>query len=457
MVRNFSIILTLVVACGCAPLPPGVSLPEKRPLYREVPAPLPPETPSGLEAAEVGKGPAGELTLRKSVAFALINNPALRAFSLEVRAAEARALQAGLLPNPEFGLEVEDVAGSGDRAGFKGSETTLQIGQLIELGGKPWKRRNVAQFEAKLSGWDYEAQRLAVITEVTEAFLAVLAAQERVSLLEKTVELAEKVLQAVAKRVAAGRESPLERTKASVALATSRTQLMQERKRLKAARIRLAATWGGKAAAFTRAVGALEQIEPPPERSRILAFIESNPLVARWAAELERRRAQLALEKVKPIPDVTVFGGVRHYNETDGAGFIFGFALPIPIFNRNQGAILAAEFEVAKARYERRNVEARVYAAAVEAYQALSAAYESAEALRKEILPGAREAFEAAQRAYQEGKTDYLGVLDAQRTYFEARARYVGALSAYHSARARLEGLLGRTLSELRKQKKDDL
>jgi len=108
------------------------------------------------------------------------------------------------------------VAGSGDRAGFKASETTLQIGELIELAGKPWKRRSVAQFEAKLSGWDYEAQRLAAITGVTEAFLAVLAAQERVSLLEKTVELAEKVLQAVANRVAAGRESPIERTKASV-------------------------------------------------------------------------------------------------------------------------------------------------------------------------------------------------------------------------------------------------
>ena len=59
--------------------------------------------------------PNGTLTLSQAHALALIHNPQLRAFAWEVRAAEARQLQASLPPNPEINAEMEEVAGSGNR------------------------------------------------------------------------------------------------------------------------------------------------------------------------------------------------------------------------------------------------------------------------------------------------------------------------------------------------------
>ena len=73
--------------------------------------------PSGFTetegAIELTKEQAGPITLQKAIALALIHNPELAVFSLETRAREARALQAGLLPNPNVQITVEDVAGSG--------------------------------------------------------------------------------------------------------------------------------------------------------------------------------------------------------------------------------------------------------------------------------------------------------------------------------------------------------
>ena len=80
-------------------------------------------------------------------------------FSWETRSAEARSLQAGLYPNPEISAEVENFGGPRELKGFNGSENTLQINQLFELGGKRSKRKKLAELEKGSLGWDFEAKR----------------------------------------------------------------------------------------------------------------------------------------------------------------------------------------------------------------------------------------------------------------------------------------------------------
>ena len=99
--------------------------------------------------------PNGVVTLNDAVRFALVNHPALRAFSWERRAAEARALQAGLLPNPELDVGIEEFGGAGARRGFEGAETSIELGQLIELGDKRFRRTRVAEIEKDLAQWGY--------------------------------------------------------------------------------------------------------------------------------------------------------------------------------------------------------------------------------------------------------------------------------------------------------------
>ncbi len=387
--------------------------------------------------------PNSVITLHDALALALTRNPGLGVFPYELRAADARRLQAGLRPNPELQIEVEEFGGRDERSGFDAAETTIQIGQPIELAGKRAKRARVASLDKELVQWDYESARLDVIREVTRSFAAVLAAQERLALAEKLLELSRQAQEAVAQRVKAGKDSPVDELRASVALSETKIERQKAEKALTTARHNLAAAWGGRAPAFAKAVGEFYETLRPTEPAEMTAAISGNPDLARWETEEQKRRAALRLEKAYAVPDVTIGGGVRRFEETDDAALVFGLAVPIPFFDRNQGGIRAATADLAKTRRQYEAARVKTLAALSEAAGALAAAYDEVAILKDDVLPRAQEAFEAAEQGYRQGKFDYLYVLDAQRTYFEVRARYVDSVEAYHKAQADVERLMG--------------
>jgi cobalt-zinc-cadmium efflux system outer membrane protein len=387
--------------------------------------------------------PAGVVVLRDVLAMAMSHNPQLGAFPYELRAADARATQAGLPPNPELGIEIEEFAGSGERSGFDAAQTTVRIDVPIELGGKRARRANVAQLDRELAEWDYRSARLDVIREATQAFVAVSAAQDRVTLASKLVELSRQAQSAVAQRVEAGLDSPVDELRASVALSTGRIELQKAEKALAAARHNLAAVWGGRTAAFERVSGDLSGISPPVPPEDPTAAIAANPDVGRWETQERKQRAVLHLEKAGAIPDVTIGGGVQRFEESNDSALVLGVGVPIPLFDRNQGSIREAVAGLAKTRCESQAVQVRTLAALSEATSALTAAYEEVTVLRDDVLPKAEQAFAAAESGYRQGKFDYLYVLDTQRTLFETQAGYIDAVEAYHRSQADVQRLIG--------------
>jgi len=394
---------------GCVSQVETAPLPERRPLGSEfatyeAEATSAPRRPAlaGALAESAAHNPTGALTLRQALALALQHSPDLAAFSWEVRVREAQVLQAGLFPNPEVDLELENFGGSGESRGFGGAETTVQLGQLIELAGKRLKRRRVAALERDLASWDYEIRRLEVFTEVVQAFVDVNAAQERLSLAEELLRLAEESLASVAKQVKAGGTSPVEEIRAEVAASTAQVERRRATAELAVARSRLVETWG------------------------------STPAVT--------------LEEAQKIPDVTAGGGVRHFSETNDAALVFGVSVPLPLFDRNQGAREASRRAVVKARHERRAAEVRVGAAVDVAYRELRASFDEVVALRDQVLPQAEEAYQGVREGYLRGLFRYVDVLDAQRTLSELRGRQLEALRSAHSTVAELERLTGEPL-----------
>ncbi len=441
--------LTFAVA-GCSPPAPSASHPERRPLASALATYVAPAAAAG-ETDDLSRAlsPSDALTLRQALALALLHNPELAAASWEVRTAEARALQASLLPNPELESEVEEVAGEGPRGGLDAAEASLALSQLVELGGKRAHRTRVAAFEGELAGWDYEARRLELLGATARAFVAALAAQERLALAEDLVALARRGQETVAEKVKAGKVSAVEADKARVALATSRIERARARRGLAARRRELAALWGAQAATFERVEGDLERIGAVPSAAQLGRFLAEHPEVARWAVEVQHRQARLALERAGAVPDITVSGGVQYFNESDEGAFIFGVAVPLPVFDRNQGGIREALGELSKAREERRAAIARLSSELAAAHGEFAAAHDEVTALRSDVLPAAKAAYEAEREGYRQGKFAYLDVLDAQRTLFEARRQLIDALAAYHKAAADVERLIGQSLDSI--------
>jgi len=445
VVRSCCAIIAALCISGCAsqsvPVKPGeprvLSLP---------PAGARVQPPGGGDAA-AGRGlPSGSITLRDALAAALMCSPGLAASGWEIRAAEARTLQASLRPNPEIEAEVEEFGGRGERAGFGAAESTLRLSQLLELGGKRGRRQRVAAASAALAGWDYEARRLDVLTDVAKAFVDVLAAQQQIELAGEALELAGEMQRAAVERVKAGKVSPVEETRANVAAAAGRIELEQARSGLEAARTRLATLCGAAEPAFDRAEGSLYATAALPQDALVFAQISANPDVARWAAEIEQRRAALNLERAKRTPDVTVSAGLWRTHEANESAFVAGVSIPLPLFDRNQGAVREAMSNLAKAGEERRAAELKAVRELADAWEALVSAHTEAAILSNEVLPGAQSAFDAAREGYRQGKFDFIDAIDARRTLIESKSRHIRALAQYHKAVSDIERLTGQPM-----------
>jgi cobalt-zinc-cadmium efflux system outer membrane protein len=300
-----------------------------------------------------------------------------------------------------------------------------------------------------LAGWDYEAVRLDVFTETARAFIAVLAAQERLALADSLLNQAQRFYTSVAARVQAGKVSALEERRAQVVRATTQIAREQAAREQAIEQARLAATWGSTAPAFEQVAGDLTAVAAVPPNEQHDAFIERNPDVARWRDEMALRRSEIALERARRIPDPVLTLGTRRLRDLGETALAAGVSLPLPLFDRNQGAIREAQY-----RY--RQGEAAQQAVRVQAHQQLRVVYErlvTAQAevttLREDVLPAAQEHFAATEEGYREGKFDLLTVLDAQRTLFEATHQYVDAAQTYHQSRAEVERLIGTPLDDL--------
>jgi len=445
--KHFTVI-TLVLTLGFVNFSDrcvDAAWPEPRPLVKDIVIQHSSDIQENFELNE----PNGILTLSQVLSLALMKNPQLKAFSLEIRIKEAQTLQAGILSNPEIGIEVENFGGSGEFNGLDSADSTFQLSQLIELGGKRSKRKHISKLEWELTGWDYESKRLEVFSEVVKDFVDVLASQERLILVEELVSIAEQTYDTVLERVRAGKVSPLEETKAGVTLATNRIKLGRSKHKLQAARKRLAAAWGRTTPIFQKVGGQLDVIKSIPSVDQLINRISQNPNIMRWITEMEQRRAVVKLENSLRIPDLTLSGGVRYFNNTNANTFVVGVSVPLPIFDRNQGGILEAQYKVDKIMEERKVAEVYVLTALAETYQTLSTALSEATALKDEVLPGAKSAFDAASEGFRQGKFSYLDVLDAQRTLFEVKDQYIETLTVYHKAVAEAEHLIGERLDTI--------
>jgi outer membrane protein, heavy metal efflux system len=445
--RSSALLLTVLILAGCANSPTTVPLPEPRPLGRDLAAYQAPESPDAepVPFAE----PSGVLSLKDAMAAALLGSPLLASSSHDVRAAEALELQASLLPNPEFGFELEEFAGTGDLRGLDAAEISFGLSQEILLGAKIEKRTAVANLEGRLAGWDYEAARLDVLAETARAFVAVLAAQEKVKVLTDSVRTSELAAASVREQVAAGKVPRLEENRAEVNHALQQLALQRAVRGLVAARQALTATWGGTLVSYDGLAGDLYAIRPVPPPEALNVFLADNPELARRAVETELARAKIEMERAGAIPDLTIAGGFKHINEGDDNAFIAGIEFPLPVFDQNQGNVLAARAEAARTREDQRAAVVRLTLELNEAWQALAVSASDATMLKSRVLPLAQGAFDAVGEGFRQGKFAYLEVLDAQRTLFETREQLVDALFAYHTAVVDVERLIGRSLQNL--------
>jgi len=393
-------------------------------------------------SAGTARAEAQTLVLRQALALALDQNKELAAFEYQLSEQDGRVLQAGLLPNPEFELEIEDMSGSGRYNEFDLSQTTLSLEWVLE----GWiRRRRVGAGEARadLAALDARILQLDVAAETAQRFLTCLANQTRLTAADEAVELAKQSQAAVARRKRAGKTSSADRMRADAELASSNLLRDHVEHELAADYRRLAAQWGEVEPGSFRVQGELLTLPATRSFDELAARLEQNPQLVRWVSEERLAEANLRLAEARRWPTWHPKLGVRRYEATGDYAMVAKLRVDLPLFNRNQGQVSASRSVVARTRADAEAARVRVRTALFELYEELQHHIHGAETLRGEVVPGLAGAMEEVRRGYERGRYSYLEWRLVQAELLEARSELIEASAGAHRLVVELERLTG--------------
>lgn len=390
------------------------------------PATVPEHKPSGL-------------TLDEAIAKALASSPRLKSARAGTLASESEHRQAGALPNPELGVQAENFSGSGRYGGFDGSEATLGVSQVIELGSKRSRRMAVAEQEVAISRLRQAAERLDLIRDTAGAYANAVAAQEMLKLAAEQKDMASDLFKEVRERVDAAREPLIQKSKAEITVSTANFAHERAERELGHAKDVLSNLWTGHGDDFQLEEQDFFTLTPPMSEVEVEAKMEQNPALQRYFVNHSRMQAKYELEKAQAIPDPRVNVGMRDFRDSGDRALVAGVSIPIPVFNSNRGSIERARHDIIKAENDAQAARHLMIGEVHESLEMQVNAYRQSETLKTAILPAAEKAFALSRQGYRVGKFPYLEVLDAQRTLFEVKEQYIATLKEYHIAKAEVE------------------
>ncbi len=392
---------------------------------------------SGVARAQ--EAPPFETLLRQSA-----NAPRAEAIAAEVRRAEGLAEQARARPNPSISALAENIAGGAPFSGFSGSETTVQVNQPFELGGKRSARIAVGRAGVEVARARAIEARLGYANDLAAAYAGVEIAQRRIRLAEDEVEEATADARMADLLVQAGREARLRSLQAESALQALRAELDLARANMTGALARLSALAGAPQTYAGVSGSVLGLFETAPAIGPIDGM--RSAIYRTAVAERDAASQRLRVEQKRAIPDVTGSLGVRRLERENATALVVGMSVPLPVFDRNRGNIAAAGAEVSGAA-------ARAEAARIEAEAELRGAIAQAEAAEARVRAAqasfgtAEEAYRLSRSAYETGKAPLLELLTARRAVGAARGVVLDATVARFNAYATLARLQGRTIT----------
>ncbi|HBF50231.1 MAG TPA: hypothetical protein DDX04_07480, partial [Massilia sp.] len=156
--------------------------------------------------------------------------------------------------------------------------------------------------------------------------------------------------------------------------------------------------------------------DPAPPALKPLAALLADAAqalpVQRARGQLAAQEAQTQVERAARLPDLTLSVGSQKIDDVARRQAVVGVSLPLPLFNRNEGKLLAALRRSDKARDEVAAAETAAVSELGMAYTRYEQARNEAAMLHADVLPSAQSAYELTLKGFEHGKFAFLDVLD---------------------------------------------
>jgi outer membrane protein, heavy metal efflux system len=396
--------------------------------------------PSAVKSSDssVTKLQPRALSLEDMQSLALQNHPTLSAASARINAARGRALQAGLYPNPTIGyhgMEMGNFGTAGQQGGYV-MQRFITARKLKLDQAAAGQKTNEAHFQ-------FHAQEQRVLTDVQIRFYEALAAQRRFDLTKDLLQIGADLVKATEKLIEGRQRSENDLLQAQIRADEAEILLENSRNEFDESWRRLMAVVGTPTLAITSLSGDLATNADSLDWNIALEMLlAGHPELSMARARAERARILILRAKREPIPNIDLSVSIRHMNTNGDNVADIQVGIPIPVFNRNQGNIAAAEAEWVAACREIERIELQLQDRLAIAYRRYANARQQAQKYSERIVPRAERSLSLVTQGYESGQVEYLTLLVAQQTYLQARLASIDSLRELQTAAALIEGQL---------------
>jgi outer membrane protein, heavy metal efflux system len=388
------------------------------------------------------------LSLGEAKRLAFVRNWDLLAAKSDVDLATAQRLVAREFPNPMASLSVQKISidnhssGTSEGNGFweRNYDTIAAVNQLIEIGGKRRARKDSAtaglhSAEARLA----DARRT-LDAGVTQAYVAVLVAEEKRQILTDSAASLRKEAGIAEARQRAGEISLADKSQIEIAAERLELDATSAEADARNATITLETVLGMRQPQGTLHLG--DSLEPlaeiRPAETNLQAALTRRPDIRAAESARTKAEADARLQRAMRIPDPTFLGQYEHEPPDQPNTLGFGVSFPLPLWNRNRGNITAAEAAVQQANVQLAKLEAQAAAEIVSSQTTYSASLSRWQRYRDQLAPKSRQIRETVVFAYEKGGASLLDLLSAQRNDNDVRLATAQAAADTANAAAAL-------------------
>lgn len=396
-----------------------------------VPEPVPLPAVDGTTAPKI-------LTLADAEMLATGSHPAIREAAAQVRALEGKWVQVGLRPNPTIGYagnEIGDSGTAGQQGGF--------VSQEFVTAGKLDLNRGVVMREQRAAEQRSERTRLQVVTTVRKYYFEALAAERSVTLARQLSDIAGKSVSVSEQRLKALDIPKTALLQSQIESESAALLEQQANERHEAAWRRLASVVGMPGDQPVSLEDVLARPLPELDLATVSERLKhESPELAELQFDVEQARVAVERASAGRIPNISALAGVQRDNSTQDTIANVQISIPLPVFDRNQGAIAQACGQLSAAQAALQARELALDQQLLLAMRDYRTARERVTKYASKVLPAARETLDMISTGYQQGQLDYVQVLTVQQTYAAKNLSYLQDLETAWKEWAEIDGLL---------------
>jgi cobalt-zinc-cadmium efflux system outer membrane protein len=410
-------------------------------LRAQAPAVLLPPT---YESLPVGSGdqPPTPLALADLERMALATNPTITAAEALVEEERGLMQQVGLYPNPSFGYIRSDPSASG-RAPGQSETQGVFFSQELVVPGKRQLNRAIENQDVRWRLWQLDAQRERVLNDVRIQFFEILGAQRAVEAARELDKLAAQAVQIADTAYKAKSAPRADVVRAEIQLQAVRVSLRDAQLRHESGWKQLAYLLGRPELQPAILIGNLEDDIPELEwEASLRTLLANSPVLHAQEAKVREARYSWQRARLEAVPNLTVQVVAEHDQIQKFNTVSTLLALPVPIFNRNQGNVYNAAATITHQQKELERLELALYHQFAGSFRTYQVARNHAERIKKDILPRVKENLDLANQARKAGKFSIFPLLEARQLYFETSQAYIDALTEVHKTGIEIKGML---------------